>query len=101
MMQIAALLTPVLLTSLLLLWLAQPWLHRLDYWRGVLVVNALVVVTMLAIYSFSGELYNPLSGDGNSFDLVRYALLSVLVCGILLLYFRLRTQVLSRALGTT
>ena len=36
MMQIATLLTPVLLTSLLLLWVAQPWLNRLSYRRGVL-----------------------------------------------------------------
>src|SRR4030067_2165607 len=34
MMQIAALLTPILLSSLLLLWVAQPRLHRLSYWRG-------------------------------------------------------------------
>ena len=36
-------LTPVLLTSLLLLWLAQPWLNRLPYARGVLLVNAMAV----------------------------------------------------------
>ena len=98
MLQIAALLTPILLTSLLLLWLVQPWLRRLDYWQGVLAVNTLVAVTLLAIYSLGGELYNPSRENENSFDLVRYALFSVTVCGILLLYFRLRTQTLSRAL---
>src|SRR4030065_1898471 len=36
MMQIATLLTPVLLATLVLLWAAQPWLDRLGYWRGVL-----------------------------------------------------------------
>ena len=98
MIQIAALLTPVLLTSLLLLWLAQPWLHRLGYWRGALAVNVIVVGVTLAIYAFGGDLYRPAISDHNFFDAVRYALLGVLVCGILLLYFRLRTKVLSRAL---
>ena len=98
MMQIAALFAPILLTSLLLLWLAQPWLNRLGYWRGVLLVNALVVAVTLAIYSFIGDLYRSLSGNDSSFDVARYALLSVMVCGILLLYFRLRTRILSRAL---
>lgn len=98
MVQIATLLVPILLSSLLLLWIAQPWLHRLPYWRGVLVVNALVATLTLATYRFGGELYSPPGGDGSYFDEVRYVLLSVLVCGILLMYFRLRSQVLSRAL---
>src|SRR3989339_1838281 len=41
MMQIATLLTPILLTCLLLLWAAQPWLNRLAYWHGVLAVDVL------------------------------------------------------------
>jgi len=98
MMQIATLLTPVLLTSLLLLWVAQPWLNRLSYRRGVLAVTALVVVLTLSIYYFGGELYRPPDGGDSYFDVVRYGLLSAMVCGILLLYFRLRAKVLSRAL---
>ena len=98
MMQIATLLTPILLTCLLLLWAAQPWLNRLAYWQGVLAVNALVVVLTLATYYFGGELYRPLGRDDAWFDAARYTLFSVLVCGILLMYFRWRSQVLSRAL---
>lgn len=98
MMQIAALLTPILLSSLLLLWIAQPWLERLSYWRGVLVVNALVAALTLGTYYFGGELYSPPGGDAGYFDEIRYVLLGVLVCGMLLRYFRLRSQVLSRAL---
>ena len=99
MMQIATLLTPVLLTSLLLLWVAQPWLNRLSYRRGVLAVTALVVVLTLSIYYFGGEIYRPLDGGDSYFNMVRYGLLSVIECGILLLYFRLRSKVLSRALN--
>lgn len=98
MMQIAALLTPILLTSLLLLWAMQPWLSRIAYWRGVLIVNALVMVLTLSTYYFGGELYRPVGSDGTSLDIVRYVLLGVLVCTILLMYFRWRSQVLSRAL---
>jgi len=98
MMQIATLLAPVLLTSLLLLWAVQPWLNRLSYRRGVLAVTTSVVVLTLSIYYFGGELYRPHDGEGSYFDVVRYGMLGAIVCGILLLYFRLRAKVLSRAL---
>ena len=98
MMQIATLLTPVLLSALLLLWAAQPWLNRLAYWHGVLAVCLLVAALTLAIYYFGGELYRPPGRNGIYFDVARYTLLSALVCGILLIYFRLRSQMLSRAL---
>lgn len=98
MMQIATLLTPVLLTCLLLLWAVQPWLSRLVYWRGVLAVNALVAAVTLAIYYFGGELYRITGRAGTGFDVVRYLMLSMLACGIMLMYFRWRSQVLSRAL---
>jgi two-component system, LytTR family, sensor histidine kinase AlgZ len=98
MMQIATLLTPILLICLLLLWAAQPWLNRLAYWRGVLTVTALVAAVTLATYYSGGELYRPLGRDDAWFDVARYTLLSVLVCGILLMYFRWRSQALSRAL---
>jgi len=98
MMQIVTLLTPVLLTSLLLLWAAQPWLNRLTYWRGALVVNTLAAALTLFIYYLGGELYQPPGYEDRYFDAVRYVLLSVIVCGILLMYFRLRSRVLSHAL---
>ena len=98
MMQIGTLFTPVLLGSMLLLWAVQPWLHRLAYWHGVLAVNAVVVAWTLAIYYIGGELYRTPDGGASYFDVVRYMLLSMLVCVILLMYFRLRARVLSHAL---
>jgi len=98
MMQIATLLTPILLSTLLLLWAAQPWLDQLGYWRGILTVNLMVVVVTLVTYYFGVELFRtPENGDGY-FDLTRFVLLSVIVSSILLTYFRLRTLALSRAL---
>ena len=98
MIQIVTLLTPVLLTSLMLLWAAQPWLNRLPYWQGALAVVALAVGLTLSIYEFGGELYSQPGSSKYYFDEARYALLSVVMCGILLLYFRLRAKMLSRAL---
>ena len=98
LMQIVTLLTPVLLTSLLLLWAAQPWLNRLPYWQGTMATMVLAVILTLSIYEYGSDLYSPLGRPGYYFDEARYALLSVVMCGILLLYFRLRTKRLSRAL---
>lgn len=98
MMQIATLLTPVLFSSLLLLWIAQPLLNRMPYKQGVIAIMAMVVLLTLSIYEYGGDLYNPSGSSAYHFGEARYALLSVVVCAILLLYFRLRAKVLSRAL---
>ncbi len=97
-MQIATLFTPVLLSSLLLLWLGQPWLNRLSYWRGVLTINVLVGVSTLLIYYFGGELFYPLQSGDIYFQMFRSVLFSVTMCSLLLMYFRLRARVLSHAL---
>ena len=98
MMQIATLLTPILLSCLLLLWIAQPWLNRLRYWQGASATMAVVAVLTLAVYEFGGVLYSPTGNPKYFFNEVRYALISVTVCGFLLLYFRLRAKMLTRAL---
>jgi two-component system sensor histidine kinase AlgZ len=98
MMEIATLLTPVLLSSLLLLWVAQPRLARLPYWQGALTVSALAVALTLATYVFGGELYRTPGYDDAGFGAVRYALLGFAASAVLLMYFRWRSQVLSRAL---
>lgn len=95
-MQIATLLIPVMLTSLLLLWLGQPRLNRLPYRQGVLVVNFMVSAITLLIYYYGGELYT--SSSDRYFDMLRYVLISIVMCNLLLMYFRWRTQVLSHAL---
>lgn len=95
LLQTASLLVPVLLGSLLLLTLIQPALKQLSYGLGVLVVNVLVAaVTLLTVY-LGRDVYQP---HGSAlFDAVRSVLLSVTSCSLLLVYFRLRAQVLSRA----
>jgi two-component system sensor histidine kinase AlgZ len=98
LMQISALFTPILLASLLLLWLTEPILMRLKYWYGVTAINVLVVGVTLMIYRLGGALYQPFAAHESYFGMAQYGLLSLMVCGILLMYFRLRSQVLSRAL---
>ena len=98
LMQTATLLTPILLTGLLLLWALQPWLQRLAYRRGVLAVNVLLMMLTLCIYYFGAELYQPPLNDDAYLYEVRYALESLLVCSTLLMYFYWRSRVLSRAL---
>jgi len=97
MMQIAMLFTPILLASLLLLWVLQPWLEQLPYWYGVLAVNALLAGLTLVTYLLGGELYRS-PGNDRYFDMVRYVLLGIMVCGIVLMYFRMRSRLLSHAL---
>lgn len=98
MMEIATLLAPVLLSALLLLWLAQPWLARLSYPLGALAVGALAVALTLITYHFGGELYRPPGYADAGFGAVRYALIGLAVSATLLMYFRWRSGVLSRAL---
>jgi len=98
MMQIVMLLTPILLTVLLLLWAAQPWLDQLEYWQGVIAVTLSVAALTLTIYYLVGQLYSPLVGDDRNFEAARYVILSMTVSGILLMYFRLRTLALSHGL---
>jgi len=95
-MEIATLFTPILLSSLLLLWAVQPWLKNLPYRRGAMSVSALTLSLTLIIHHMGSRLYGA-TGDDYFFDAMRYGLFSMIVCAVLLLYFWLRSRVLSRA----
>jgi two-component system sensor histidine kinase AlgZ len=96
--QIAMLLAPVVLLGLLSLWLLQPWLNSIGYWQGVAVVSLVVTVLTLAVHHYGRVLFVISDNNDLLFENVRYALLSLLVCSILLLYFRVRARVLSQGL---
>jgi len=98
MLQIIALLTPIMLSSLLLLGLLQPWLYRLGYGRGVLAANVSVSGLALFVYYLGGELYQPDLDGAAYFDVLRCVSLSVAMCSLLLMYFRLRARGLSLSL---
>lgn len=96
LMAIFSLLQPVMLSSLLLLFVLNGVLARLDYRQGSATVLALVMAVTLAIVWLGGELYAPADAIG-SFYAWRYALLAAVTTALLLAYFRLRAQVLSPA----
>jgi two-component system sensor histidine kinase AlgZ len=98
LMQSAALLTPTLLSCLLLLWLAQPWLGRLNYSRGALVVTTSSTFIALAMHQLTAELFQAPEYHEDNFASIRQIVIAVSMCATLLMYFRWRTRVLSRAL---
>lgn len=94
-LQVATRVTPIMLSSLLLLWIGRPWLNRLSYRRGVLVVNALVGLMTLLVYYFGATLYT--QSEDTYFNLLRAVLLSITMSSMMLMYFRLRANVLAHA----
>ncbi len=96
-MDISALLQPILLSSLLLLFALNPQITRLSYRRGVGTVLLLVMAVTLVIHYLVDKLYVPALEYGY-FYLWRNALLGSAIAALLLAYFRLRAQALSPAL---
>lgn len=96
--QMVTMFTPVLLSSLLLLWLAQRWLSRLRYWQSALVVYSIVAGMTLTAYLIGGELFHTGQEADYSFDILRGLFYSLVCCGLLLAYFRMRSHVLSHTL---
>ncbi|OIR08935.1 sensor histidine kinase YpdA [mine drainage metagenome] len=95
LLQGSALLQPVLLTSLLLLYGLNPVLGRIAYWQGMLAVSAVVAAVTLSIDLLGGDLF---SGAGfGAFRYVRHALIAIAFALTLLYYFRLRAEALSPA----
>jgi two-component system sensor histidine kinase AlgZ len=92
-LQSSALMQPVLLCSLLLLYGLNPLLQRVKYWRGGLLAVATVVAITLLIDRLGGELFSAPNDDG-LFRYFRHALESVALALVMLAYFRLRILVL-------
>jgi two-component system sensor histidine kinase AlgZ len=95
LMQGSALLQPVLLCSLLALYVLDPVLARVPYWRGVLAVAAVVAANTVMIDKLGGELLS--AADGGLFRYARHALAGIAVALVLLAYFRLRALTLAPA----
>ena len=93
----SAFLQPVLLTSLLMLYLLNDQLAKLSYSRGFVLAILLVLAVTLVIAHLGGDLYMPLN-VGSAFYLWRTALLSGALTALILLYFKMRAMSLSTAL---
>lgn len=95
-LQGSALLQPVLLTSLLLLYALDPVLDRVSHGQGILMVLVVVMATIVMIDMLGGELFVA-PGEVGLFRYARHALVGIAVSLILLTYFRLRVLALSPA----
>ena len=95
-LQSSALMQPVLLCGLLLLYGLNPLLERAVYWQSALAVVVAVASITVLIDALGGELFSA-SGDYGMFRYVRHALVGIAVTLMILAYFRLRVQALSPA----
>lgn len=93
----SSLLQPVLLTSLLLLYVLNDWLSKFVYWRGFVIAILLVVSVTLTISSLGADLYLSLNLSP-SFFMLRNILLSSSIAALVLFYFKMRAMSLSTAL---
>lgn len=92
----AAMLQPILLSSLLLLYLLNFQLAKLTYGQGLAATLLIVALVALSIVQLGSDLYiHPF--ESNLFGLLRYSLLSIVTCAVLLQYFRWRFLALSPA----
>ncbi|MGH8670999.1 MAG: sensor histidine kinase [Burkholderiales bacterium] len=96
LIDISAVVQPILLLSLLLLCPAGRWLARFSYRRGV----AMIIVLESIITSATHWLREPYWIDTGVEQIVRYWLLCALTSGVLLGYFNLRNRALSPALSS-
>jgi len=95
--QVAALLQPILLASLLLLYAFTRFLSRLAYWQGAFVIlGGVALLTMLTV-QIGGEIYIP-PYENYHFKLARLVLASLFGTALLLTYLRMRTLALSPAI---
>jgi two-component system, LytTR family, sensor histidine kinase AlgZ len=92
----ATLVQPILLSSLLLLYLLNSQLARLQYQHGIFIVTLIVILITLSIVQLGNDLYLPI--ESNAFSIWRYILISAAASIILLQYFRWRFLMLSPAI---
>ena len=93
LLQISAAMQPVLLASMLLLFILHRWLTRLPYRQGVLVVFLIVFSLTAVLHLLAGSLF----GMASAPSLIRLWFFSAVVTATLLVYFNMRSRALSPA----
>jgi len=94
LMDISAVIQPILLLSLITLCLANRLLARLSYRAGIAVVMATELCLSTAVYMFNQRFF----GNYEAIALQRYWLFTGAMTAFLLAYFNLRSRALSPAL---
>jgi len=93
LVDLSALVQPILILSLLVLAASNEWLHRLRYWYSIAAVIALELALTTVVYLLSQYLFSSTGA------LERYWIFTLLVTGLLIGYFDLRGRALSPALS--
>ena len=94
-LEIAAVVEPPLLLSLLVLYSLAPWLERLPYRQAALAVLALTAAVTVAV----DLLFAAVGAEITAPEVLRHAVFAALAAGSLLLYFQLRAKALSPAIS--
>jgi two-component system sensor histidine kinase AlgZ len=93
LINLSALVQPILILSLLILAAANNGLHRLRYASALAALLAIELAVTSAVYYLGHDLFKGMGGLG------RYFIFTVLVTGVLIGYFDLRGRALSPALS--
>jgi two-component system sensor histidine kinase AlgZ len=93
LLQISAAMQPVLLASMLLLFILHRWLARLPYRQGVLVVFLIVLSLTSVLHMLAISLF----GAAFASSLIRFWFFSAVITATLLAYFNMRSRALSPA----
>jgi two-component system, LytTR family, sensor histidine kinase AlgZ len=92
--EMVALVQPPLLVEILILYIVAPWLGRRPYESGAVMVIALTLAISLGFSAAVSAWIAPMSAG----TMLRHALYSLAVAGVLLYYFQLRSKALSPAI---
>ncbi len=94
-LQMSSMVEPQLLVELLILYAIAPWLERLPYRAGVIVVLGLTFAVTLGFNTLLAATF----GEVTTVVLLRRLLLALAMAGVLLFYFALRAKALSPAIS--
>ena len=92
LIDVSAIVQPILILSLLALAAANEGLHRLRYWHALAALIVLELAITAAVYGFGAHMLGTAGGFG------RYAIFTLVITGVLIGYFDLRGRALSPAL---
>lgn len=93
--QISALVQPIILLSMLGLYLLYPILNKLNYWQGIATILALEIVFTYLVFSLISQYF----AFYTKLEIGRACLLAAMVASIVLYYFSLQEKAYSPAIA--
>ena len=93
--ELSAVVQPILLLSMLILYVLYPIIHKLPYWLGIAVIVLIEIILTFLVFTFFNQLFL-LDTIPNAY---RACLLSAIVTGIVFYYFHLQQRAYSPAIA--